>query len=394
MISWVAKDRYPVLQGGTMPRNEFEKVFSPEELEQLRAHSDPATGRLPSWRTVFCNDLDERYSVQKVDYDGQRAVRYILETPQGESWFREHGHRFLPGSEHSEVGSAMAELRCYGGLLEAGFRVNPVPTENEATPDFKVTSGSGTFSVEVASKMETGEETDISRQIAKGDLPKGVSRTVTDFGNQRTLTMTTRVHHPFGKPDPNKPGDTVQANAISKICAIKQKETQVQADHPTLLWIDLRDVGDHGFGISVDQLSSVTSGFQPENGSLTCGAIWYGFYGWKGAPMFEDHGGQREAYPPMKHHGRFNNPDRPSGFSGAIICLHGTTVYFENPSAKHPLSHRQLTQLHALPHFDISRSVASWYPGGAAAKLDHVTRSLEAFERAGKDFRISALYRR
>lgn len=104
---------------------------------------------------------------------------------------------------------------------------------------------------------------------------------------------------------------------------------------------------------------------------MTSGAIWYGFYGWKGAPVFEEDRPGIQSYSTMGHYGRFNpETPKPSRYSAAIICLVEKTLLFENPIATVPLSPVLRTQLTRLPRFDISYAVAEWQTGDLLKKLE------------------------
>lgn len=356
----------------------FSRFLSSMELEQLYNHRNKARGRLPSWKTAFCRDEDVNFKRTTKEYMGEQAARMIQATPKGAVWLKAHKHRFLPASKHSEVASAMAELRCYGALLEAGYEVNPLPTSNVPTPDFEVSLFGDTFFVEVATKQEDGAETILSNKIANGETPEGVSRHVKEDNELRIETII-RCQYPLGKPDPSKENDSVQANSISRICAIKGKETQAQ-DAPTLIWIDLRDLSEMHCVVSKDQFDPIISGLR--DGQLTSGCVWYSFYGWKGAPIFEETGGHREKKVIMGHEGRFSHVEPPSKYSGAVVCTDGASALFENPNALYALSDDVRLMLHGLPEFDIGSSVASWTKGGAKKDIALNKSMIEAFNAA------------
>ena len=360
-------------------KSQFKKILSPVELKTLYEHSS-AHGRPPSWTAVFCHDVKVK-ETSKADFTSHRAFSIIEENELGKAWLKTNKHRLLPPTENSEIASMMAEIRCYGALLNAGYIVEPIPTTDKPTPDFKVKyqnrikpeSNTRSFYVEVAVKREDGEESKITEAIANGNLPDGVNRHVYVSGN-RKLQQTFRELNPFGKPDRKKPNDSATANAISRICSIKQKETQALVDKPTVIWIDLMDF-DHFRGRTfIDQFGTLST--HPHHGGLLSGFIWYAFYGWRGASIFEPQG-HRDQRVRMGHDGRFSKKDEPSKYNGAIICIEGCTVFFENPKAEHPLNQNERMMLHGLPNFDINRSVASWYEGGTEDILKHQKKTIK-----------------
>jgi hypothetical protein len=58
-----------------------------------------------------------------------------------------------------EASAGLAELRAYGGLLEAGFKCTPIPVKDDSTPDFEVDAGDGPVIVEVFAKHQDESET-------------------------------------------------------------------------------------------------------------------------------------------------------------------------------------------------------------------------------------------
>lgn len=98
---------------------------------------------------------------------------------------------------------------------------------------------------------------------------------------------------------------------------------------------------------------------------LTSGALWYAFYGWKDAPIFEEDFPLRERVVPMGHDGRFRLQGPKSKLSGAILALADGLVLFENPWANHPLPDRARRLAERLPSFDLGRSIGNWSPGDA-----------------------------
>lgn len=335
---------------------DFKALFEDGEIGEIDRFFDDAGRRHPAWTAIHANDGHVDYERSPKDYLVNQAAEQISESDDGANWLLATKKRIVQVSDFEECASALAEIRCFGALLEAGFGVTPVPTKKTPTPDFQYQLGEHTGVVEVATKLEHADQVDRARKIIAGETLEGVERSKykTSAG---TVEMTIAEMHPFGAPVPDKEGDTTQTNAISRICAIKGKETQIFDGMPGILWVDFRDLGKWPGLLNVEDTSPLVSG---HGGSLTSGPFWYGFYGWKGAPVFEGHNSNT----PMGHYGRFH-PDAPrrSAYSAALICLDKATVLFENPSATERLPGSVRKALARVPWFDISHSIAEWKDG-------------------------------
>lgn len=362
------------------PAGAFAKLFTNSELDEIFEYRDEARRCLPSWRAAFGPDSTIDYDETITDILSNEAVERIQSENTGNTWLLKQKCRFLPSSGYSEAASAMAELRCYGALLEAGYEVEPVPTRKHPTPDFKVIGIDGEIFVEVASKQEDAAQTAISGKIAKGETPPGIQRSIKEQGRFK-IESVAREHHPFGAPDLGKPDDSTQANAISRLCAIKGKEHQ--AKHmPTLLWVDLRDIGDWPDVVTSDQFYPLS--VSHHGMALTSGCVWYAHYGWKGAPIFEElYGGQQQIVL-MGHNGRFVNPANPSKYAGSIICIPSATAYFENPDALHPIPETERLRMLNLRRFDLNSSVASWTKYKAKNQIQSAKELIETLQKAVK----------
>jgi hypothetical protein len=137
--------------------------------------------------------------------------------------------------------------------------------------------------VEVFAKHQDDDQKKLLNAIEAGETPPGVGRS-TFTGSNVTAHFTTAVLQPGGASDPEKPNDSVQANLISRVCAAKGNESQLSDDSPSLLWIDFRTFGPWPEGLDIQQTSPLISG---RDGTLCSGALWYAFYGWRNAPIFE-----------------------------------------------------------------------------------------------------------
>ena len=189
--------------------------------------------------------------------------------------------------------------------------------------------------------------------------------------------MTIWEQRPGGSPNRGKPDDSVQANVISRICGAKGDEKQFPADKPSLLWIDLRSFGAWPGVVKLEQCTPLMSGHH----GLTSGALWYAFYGWKGAPLFEEDFPLHERVVKMGHDGRFRlRGKKRSKLSGAILALTEELILFENPWAAHPLPDRARRFTERLPWFNLGYSICNWSPGDAEAVAGLGRRQVEAMK--------------
>lgn len=345
-------------------------LLTNDDLAALRDSPPIATGRHPTWYPVFYS------SPRPVDHLSNQAVRLIANVG-GNDWLGRLAPRLSRIDDPEEAAAALAELRTYGGLLEAGFSVTPIPEADESTPDFEADAGDGAIIVEVFAKHQDESEKKLWEAIASGRTPPGVERQVVEDQHGRIETTITE-HHPAGAPDPKKPHDSVQANVISRICAAKGKEKQFPLDRPSLLWIDLRSFGGWPEALKLDQCTPLISG----RDGLTSGALWYAFYAWKGAPIFEEDFPLHERVVPMGHDGRFRlQGEKKSKLSGCILALSECLILFENPWADHPLPDRARRFAERLPCFDFGHSICNWSPGDAEKLAELGRRQIEAMNQ-------------
>ena len=256
------------------------------EIDAINNHVDAAKRRHSAWSIINANNGRIDYRRVPKDYLTNEAVDLISAQQGGDQWLNRTKTRIVQTKDFEECASALAEIRCYGAMLEAGFDIQPVPRAKLPTPDFEYKVGNERSIVEVATKLEHDEQTKRAKEIAAGRTPEGVERSsVNTKGAKAEITIS--VNHPFGAPNPEKEGDTTQTNAISRICSIKKKETQAASGKSAILWLDFRDLGGWPEMLTEQDTAPLIAG---HGGTLTSGPFWYAFYGWKGAPIFEqDH---------------------------------------------------------------------------------------------------------
>lgn len=357
----------------------------PEKLSDLLTaptlaalgHAEIMPGvRHPAWSPLFSA------TPTPIDHLTNQAVRRVAREAGGKSWLAALSPRLIDELDPEEAAAAMAELRAYGALLEVGLTVRPIPTASTATADFEVDAGDGTFVVEVFAKHEDADQKQLRRDIARGGTPAGVHRSTRTRGGA-TVTTTIAILQPGGAPDPQKPDDCVTANVISRVCAAKGAESQFPVGRPGLLWIDFASFGGWSDVIKLEQTTALMSGHQ----GLTSGALWYAFYGWRDAPIFEEDQPLLERRYRMGHDGRYRlQGKKQSRLSGTIIALNGALTLFENPWAPVPLPDTARRLCERLPWFDIGHAIANWVPGMAAQQVDIDRRLIEAMDAWHADF--------
>jgi len=347
-------------------------LFTPEEIEGIdKAPLLPTRTRHPTWFALCSREP------RPVDNLVRLAVPAIAEATGGETWLKDLRDRLLNLQDDSGASSALAEIRAYGGLLEAGFDVTPIIRASDATPDFTVDGGDGPVTVEVFSKHQDKQQDKLmaAANTPNGVHPYGIERSEATVGNSTIRTAMTELT-PGGRPDPTKKGDSVQANLISKVCSMKPDETQVAPDRPCVLIADFTHFGGPIAAqmLKPHQTSPLIRGFHGRG--LCSGAMWYGVYGWKGAPVFEDPSAPKR----MGHDGRFRlDGKKKSRLSAVLFVFHEDVVLLENPWADRPLPPLARFMFGRYPYFNLPYSIADWHPGNSQAIVEAQRRMIEAF---------------
>jgi hypothetical protein len=267
------------------------------------------------------------------------------------AWIQKIKPRII-GINVTESASALAELRAYGDLLEAGYDVTPIaPNNREPTPEFEISDGQSRALVEVhAKQLDAGTEKNLQqyrKMIAEQPARPGVA-------------VYEHVIHPFGKPIVGKPGDSTTTNAISRICAIKQKEHQLHDDISSILWLDFQDLHTGDMALTAQQFHPLISW----NENITSGALWYALYGWKGAPILEQchysHLKLPSQIKKMAHDGRFLTSKK---LSAVVVSLPKATILAESPRKERQLPRNMRMRYMGLPWAGIQHAIAEWTHG-------------------------------
>lgn len=344
---------------------DIEPIFSPKQLELLENAPLYVGDRHPAWSVLF-------RPTSAVDFLTRRALDVVSHSAELRREMRDTLDRAVNLTNISDAAAALAELRALGGMTEAGMLVRPLAPNSKrgATPDFEVDADDGSVTVEVHAKHEDGVQTQLRQLVVDGKEAPGIERRTEHYGNG-TIAFATVELHPGGVPRPGKKFDSVQANVISKLCAVKQGETQRRHDAPSVLWLDLSYFGPMTHTL-LEQTIPIVSG----NIGLTSGAIWHAFYGWKGAPILEE-GNPRTIE--MGHDGRFRLKGKSKCYYAAVIVsFEKGLVLFENPWADIRLPPKFRRRCERLPWFKIGHSVADWTPNEALTSVNLSERRIMA----------------
>lgn len=350
---------------------QFCDIFEQQEMDTIDQAPQFMGTRHPTWFPLFYKEA------RIVDNLVNVAVKRIAQENNGEEWLRDLKPRLLDFESIDNASSALAEIRVYGGLLEAGFSVQPIPRKDDKTPDFNIDAGDGQVTVEVFAKHQDKKQDELLNAAHSPNLPltKDVERS-TFVAGSRTITTTIVELTPAGKPDPDKPFDSIQANMISRVCSIKQSEGQLPSDRPSLLVVDFTQFG--GANVSNFLKSGQTSPIESGHQGITCGAIWYALYGWKGAPVFEE-GAHKLVR--MMHDGRFRlKGQNKTKISAVLVVFHESAVLLENPWAAHKLPFQTRLHLCRFPWFDLTRTIAEWQQGDIDQQIAIHKHTIDAME--------------
>lgn len=325
-----------------MELKSFFSVFTSDKIEFIK--NSPTQYRSHPFKRILFPESERDLQVA---INTEIAMRHIL--PDNHKWICRLGPRLLDLKDYSHSSSALSEIRAFGDLLRCGVSVKPKPENtSENTPDFVVSNEKQQVFIEVHAKQINNEEGKRLNNFLQD--PFNI-----DGGNYSTqshgISVAEYINTPFGKP--TKSGESVRANFISKIAKTKQDEAQFEEDIPSILWLDFQDETWDMFPLAKAVLPIISS-----NGAFYSGGIWYAFYGWKDAPIFE-HNSIDIFYPleKMQHPGRFENQTK---IDAAILSFQRSIVILENPSSKKPVSPSLWKQICSHQWFNFEDSYMNW----------------------------------
>lgn len=343
----------------TFIKNDLIKsLFTTTEIDKI--NKVPRKDRShPLRRLLLPDDRDGA-----VIYNTEKSIHFILRNDK--NWVSSLKGRLLETEDFSTSSGALGEIRAYGYLLEANITVK-TPKTKSSKPEFLIKENGETIRVEVTSKQSDKTEA-ISLENFLKESPR--------FKEGQKVAIREHVDIPFGKP--TKEGETVTENEIHKIAQIKQDEKQFDQEQTSILWLDFQDEcwqlysPEHAIPIST------------HNGEFYSGGIWYAFYGWKGAPIFEHKTTEERAISTinrMKHYGRFFQITK---IDAAIISFPRATLIVENPFTRKSVPHSLWRKLVQLPRFAYEYSYIDWPGKNLKKRLKLDIETIKYLEREAK----------
>ena len=321
-----------------MMTNELKLLLDDAEIECI-TNTTVKDRCHPVKRLLYPRDGVERDF--QVIANTERALRHLKQ--HHTQWLMNLKPRLLNIDDYSTSSGALGEIRAFGYILEAGISVKPI-SRNGA--DFLVEDNQEKVLIEVHSKQLHDKEAESLEKFYKdlrNEMTKIERKTGWVIGEHKTV--------PFGKPQQQ---ENVTENAISKLCAIKQKEHQMSTDYTSIIWLDFQDeVWD--LLDTVDRVLPVRTW----NRAFYSGELWYAFYGWEDAPIFEHFRLDRLLgdVVKMRHPGRFRNSTK---LDAVIISFSRNTVILENPFSKKAIKPSLWKKLIFLPWFNFEYSYTNW----------------------------------
>lgn len=343
--------------------NQLKHIFEDSEIEQIRnttikdrchpvkrildiSNNSGGASILPDFHWLFWRGLlhprARSGSDERVIFNTDIALKHIVEHHR--NWLKSLKPRLLNVDDYSTSSGALGEIRAFGYLLQTGISVNPI---GKAGSDFLLTDGEEKAFVEVHSKQSNPDEAEALENFHNQTFS---NLDVNEQDNQRWYV----VQHgtiPLGRP---KPGETITENAISKLASIKGKEHQMSPDETSILWLDFQDKTLDLLD-AIDRVLPLTT----HNNAFHSGELWYAFYGWKDAPIYE-------AFRldmllgdvvKMRHDGRFRQDTK---LDAVIISFSGDTIILENPYSQKPIKPWLWKRLVLLPRFNFQMSYTNW----------------------------------
>ena len=327
----------------------FDELVTDVEIETLRALYSQPEGAHPLVSVALHPGAPQQ--PKQIAVNTCRALRRVLDEFPG--WAQNLRPRILDAKDWTNAESALAEIRACGALLEAGFPVQlgAKNATSGAKPEFHVSMDGVETIIEVWTRNRSKQETAQTRAQQAAS-----SNTQQVHGGSITTSVASIA--PFGSPNPDKEGDSILTNVISRIAAVKEREHQAHDRQPFVLWIDLQSESSLRFDYSAH--------FQPLmtwNGVVESGGYWHALYGRQGDILLESDAGQIRANV-MQHKGRYyqhmKDHGDPTRISAFIFSSPRTAVIMENPAAPVPLTASFRRQLINLPWFEIGLSLANW----------------------------------
>jgi hypothetical protein len=300
-------------------------------------------------------------------YNTKCALNLILEDDI--KWLKYKSDKLADTNIFSSSSAVLGEIRAYGYMLDAGFNIKPLQESNIPTPDFCVIDDGNNeiIKIEVHSKQYNNEQSVALENFNNKELAFNSS--------QKSITSEICVK-PFGKP--NKAGESVTENVISKICNIKSEEGQFSETNSDVLWLDFQDE----MWWSIPEANS-TFPVRSWKSELTSGEFWYAYYGKIDLPIFNSLSIDEIVYNKthkMQHNGRFRQQTK---IDACIISLKRDLIILENPYSRNPLPEWFYTKLTKVRWFNIANSWMRWPDKNLQNRIDNEIKRIEALYEIG-----------
>lgn len=332
----------------------LQSLFTSAELSFLEGVR--RKDRRHPWRRLFFPHEEDTAFID----NSSHALGLIFERDKG--WIERKKRQLRSVQSFEAASSLLGEIRAYGSLLSVGLETRPAKVGSKSEPDFLVESN---VFVEVHTKQSEPSEAYALERF--------------NPGSQLTTRGLTGIHpnSPFGAPNRD---DSVTRIAIQKLAQIKQKEEEVKNQfsvlNPSILWLDFQD---ETWNRILD--ASSAKPLTVWNEEYYSGPLWYAFYGWTGAPVFQ---GETKLQRPrrtvnrMEHEGRFR---RGTKIDAVVASLPRDTIILENPLSKKPIQSWIGDKLASLPNYNSDCSFVDWPNGNLSARVAAQTALLEALAR-------------
>lgn len=282
-----------------MPHPELEAILSEVEQARRAAH--------PLFTLIEATDSQGMRRAAALEDAVEYALQYFKDFAAAKR------KTIVCDLKPRNIVAAFGELRALRDLARVWPRGVSTPSSGA---DFEISVGDRQLRVEVTT-------------------PSGASNNTAELletTNRGGVSVEVSSITPFGFPTDDKPGDTIQGNAISRLAALKQEEHQADEKVPSVLWIDLDNHEAFPLSIGAEQAQPLVGGQQ----EIVSGALWWMNYGREGDPIFDrfelaTH--SRSLYA-LGFNARF---ERGSKYVGTVSSINGLHVFHQN--------HRTVTRL-------------------------------------------------
>lgn len=269
------------------------------------------------------------------------AIRYIVEHHR--NWLMSLKPRLLNVDDYSSSSGTLGEIRALGYLLQTGISVDPI---GKAGSDFWLSEGKEKAFVEVHSRQLNSDERE-TLQNFHNEILRNIDSN--SQANQR-VSVVEYGTVPLGRP---KIGENITENAISKLASIKGKEHQMSSDETSILWLDFQDE----IWNLLDTINRVLP-LTTHNNAFYSGELWYAFYGWIDAPIYEAFRWDMvNDVVKMRHQGRFRQETK---LDAVVVSFSRDTIILENPYSRKPIKPWLWKRLVFLPRFNFEMSYTNW----------------------------------